>query len=191
MEQLGERISLLLLLLTIMNLSASPYPLFIVLSYAVYEVGHLFFAKIVGAGITDFKTSLCRLSIKYDCTSISYFKESLVCGGGVIFNLAFFAVFSAPVFRYSEKLTFFSLCNLSLALMNLYPVSVLDGGGVLRCTMYSIFNEKTAERVLKLTSFIFAFVLWLFAVYLQLVFSSNISMFFISILLLIELCFSL
>jgi len=191
MEQLGERISLLLLLLTIMNLSASPYPFFILLSYVVHECGHLFFAKVVGPGITDFKTSLCRLCIKYDCTSVSYFRESLVCGGGVIFNLVFFAIFAAPVFRFSEKLVFFSLCNLSLALMNLYPVSVLDGGGILRCTVYSVFKEKTAKRILKLTSFAFAFILWLFAVYLQLVFSSNISMFFISILLLIELCFSL
>ena len=191
MESLGEKIGLVLILLTTMNISSSPHPLILILCYAIHETGHLFFAYITGARIRDFKTSLCRLSIKYDCAGISYMREALVCGGGIIFNLVFALIFAAPVFKFNENIAFFTVCNISLALMNLYPVTVLDGGGILRCLAYRFSSGERANRFLSSVSFVFSFILWLFAVYLQLVFSSNISMFFISILLLIELCFSL
>ncbi len=190
MESLGEKIGLILILLTTMNISSSPHPLILILCYGIHEAGHLFFAYIMGAGITDFKTSLLRLSIKYDCSSISYMREALVCGGGIIFNLLFALIFAAPVFDFNEKIGFFKVCNISLAIMNLYPVTVLDGGGILRCVAYRFSGGERAKRIVSSVSFVFAFVLWLFAVYLQLVFSADPSVFLISVLLLVEFCFA-
>ena len=74
--------------------------------------------------------------------------------------------------------------------MNLYPVNMLDGGNVLRCVLNRFFSEGLTLRICAVVSFIFIFILWLFAVYLQLIFSADISFFLISVFLLIELCFS-
>ncbi|MBR7101603.1 MAG: site-2 protease family protein [Clostridia bacterium] len=188
MESLGEKISFILLLLTTMNISSSPHPLLLILCYGIHEMGHIVFAYLSGARLTDFKTSLCKLSIKYDCSCISYSKEALVCAGGIIFNLLFALIFAAPVFNFNENFAFLTVCNLSLALMNLYPVTVLDGGNIVRCIAYRFAVGDTAKKITSAISFVFAFILWLFAVYLQLVFSSNVSVFLISVLLLIEFC---
>ena len=109
MESLGEKIGLVLILLTTMNISSSPHPLILILCYGIHEAGHLFFAYVTGAKIKNFKASLLRLNIKYDCSEISYMKEALVCGGGIIFNLLFALIFAAPVFDFNEKIGFFKV----------------------------------------------------------------------------------
>jgi len=191
MERLGEKLAFLMFFITVMNISASPYPFVIVLTYLIHEAGHLFFAHVTGARIEGIGGSLFRLKIKYQCMGISYGKEALVCLGGIIFNFAFALIFSAPVFDFSEKTDFFVLCNISLGIMNLYPVAVLDGGNSLRCVAYSLFTQERAEKILLCISFVFTFLLWLLTTYLQLIFSADVSVFFISIILIIEFCFSL
>ena len=190
MESLGEKIGFVLILLTTMNISSSPHPLILILCYGIHEAGHLFFAYVTGAKIKNFKASLLRLNIKYDCSGISYMKEALVCGGGIIFNLLLFLIFAAPVFDFNEKIGFFKVCNLSLAIKNLYPVTVLDGGGILRCLAYRLSSRAHADSIISSVSFAFAFIMWIFAVYLQLVFSADPSIFLISVLLLVEFCFT-
>ncbi len=191
MESLGEKLSFLLFFITVMNISSSPYPLAIVLCYIIHECGHLFFAYMCGAKIEGMGGALFRLKIRYECMGISYIKEALICLGGALFNFLFALIFAAPVFDFSEKASFFVVCNLSLGIMNLYPVTVLDGGNALRCIVHGLFIKDTAEKVLLCVSFVFAFLLWLFSVYLQLIFSADVSVFLISVLLIIEFCFSL
>ena len=190
MDALGEKVGFLLFVFTVMNVSTSPHPIMLLICYGVHEAGHLFFAYITGAGISSFRTSLCRLSIKYDCSGISYIRECFVVGGGIIFNFLLAFVFSLPVMPKNDTVSFFVLCNLSLALMNLYPVNILDGGNMLKCILNYLFSEEKARKILTVISFIFAFILWLFSVYLQLIFSADVSIFLISVLLLMELCFS-
>jgi hypothetical protein len=48
-----------------------------------------------------------------------------------------------------------------------------------------------AEKLHKWISFFSAVLMWLFSVYMQIIFSTNISLLFISIFLLIRLCFSI
>ena len=94
------------------------------------------------------------------------------------------------MFKFNENFAFLTVCNISLALMNLYPVTVLDGGGIVRCIVFRLTGGDTAKKITSAVSFVFVFFLWFFAVYLQLVFSSNVSVFLISVLLLIEFCFA-
>ncbi|MBO5374708.1 MAG: site-2 protease family protein [Clostridia bacterium] len=189
MDKIGEKIGFFAFFLTIMSVSSSPHPLLLGLCYLIHESGHLIFAKINGVGMNKLKIGSFRLSLSYDCSMVSYGKELLVCAGGIIFNLAFFLVFNFFKSK-SEGISFFAFCNLSLALMNLYPISTLDGGRILKCLSMLLFNAKRAEQICRVCSFFFAFILWLCAVYLQLVFDSNVSLFFISVFLLVELCFS-
>ena len=176
------------LLFTMMSISGSPHPLMLILAYVVHEIGHLFFAKKVGAKIKKFKLRAMHLSLAYDCTKITYKKEILVQLGGIIFNLITAAIFYLiPLFSH-DTCRFFMLCNLSLALMNLYPVSILDGAGVLKSILLLKLRQDVAEKISDTVSLIAVFIMWIFSVYLQLVFSSNLSLFFISVLLMIELC---
>ncbi|MBR2295923.1 MAG: site-2 protease family protein [Clostridia bacterium] len=190
MDKIGEKIGFLAVLLTMMSISSSPYPMMLILAYIIHELGHIIIAKINHIPMRKFKIGSFRLSLSYDCSGVPYKKELFVCLGGIAFNLLFASLMAILKLYKYDSISFFILCNLSLALMNLYPVSTLDGGGILKCLLMMLFDTEKAEKISKIISLIAVFILWLCAVYLQLVFDSNISMLFISIFLLIELCFS-
>lgn len=186
-----DKLAILSILFTVLSISVSPHPLILVICYAIHELGHLFFATLVGAKIKKFKLGAFHLCLSYDCTEISYLKEMLVCFGGIIFNvISALILLLIPIFK-GEIIDFFILCNFSLALMNLYPASILDGGGVLRSFLYIITSQEKADKIARGVSIISTLILWLISVYLQLVLSSNLSLLVISIVILIELCFSL
>ncbi|MBO5211931.1 MAG: site-2 protease family protein [Clostridia bacterium] len=188
--KLGDIAGFLAVFITMMSVSSSPHPIILILCYLIHETGHLAFVKLTGARAQRMSVGGFRLCLHYDCSRISYRKEFFVCAGGIIFNLlTAISVIALPL-RENEGLTFFILCNFSLALMNLYPVATLDGGGIMKCIAKSFLDEARAERLCKRLSFVFVFVMWLCAVYLQLMFDSNISFLFISVFLLVELCFS-
>ncbi|MBO5286632.1 MAG: site-2 protease family protein [Clostridia bacterium] len=189
MDELGENLSTLGLLFTLMSLSTSPHPFILILCYIIHELGHMTFARLTGAKIGKMRAGVFHLSLSYDCSRLTYGKEILVCAGGIIFNLLSVAITCFFPFLQGEVYDFFKICSISLALMNLYPISILDGGGILKGVLLLILPEGVAEKASEVSSFIFAILMWLLAVYLQLVFSSNLSLFFISVLLLIQLCF--
>ncbi|MBQ3017507.1 MAG: site-2 protease family protein [Clostridia bacterium] len=186
-----DKLAILSILFTALSISVSPHPLILVICYAIHELGHLFFATLVGAKIKKFKLGAFHLCLSYDCTEISYLKEMLVCFGGIIFNvISALILLLIPIFK-GEVIDFFVLCNLSLALMNLYPAAILDGGGVLHSFLYIVTSQEKADKISRGVSIISTLILWLISVYLQLVLSSNLSLLVISIVILIELCFSL
>ena len=137
-----------------------------------------------------FRVGAFHLSLSYDCSQIGYGRELLICLGGIIFNVIA-TVVALPLIKLVPNTDFFITCNLSLALMNLYPVSILDGGGALKSLLMIITNEDKAEKISRGVSVFAIILMWLVSIYLQLVFSSNISLLFISILLIVELCLSL
>lgn len=189
--KIKEILSIFAILFSIMNISLTKSPFLLVLSYVIHEIGHIFFAKILGAQISKISGGVFRLSISYDTKNLSFFKEAIVCSGGIIFNLIFALVISLLNTSNNDTLSTIFVFNVSLALMNLYPISILDGGGILKALILSKIQGEVAEKVVKWVSFFFAILLWLISVYLQIVFSSNISLLFISIYLLIHLCFSI
>ena len=189
--KIKEILSIAAILFSIMNISLTKSPLTLALSYIIHEIGHVFFAKALGAKISKIRGGVFHLSISYDTNNLSFLKEALVCGGGIIFNLLFALIIFIVNTSKNDTLSTFFAFNISLALMNLYPVSILDGGGILKSLIYSKIQGDVAEKLIKYVSFFFALLLWLISVYLQIILSTNISLLFISIYLLIHLCFSL
>lgn len=190
MEGMSEKLGGVALVFTMIALGTSPHPVILVLCYLIHEAGHLVLSQIVGAKMKRFKIGALHLSLSYDSSGLSYGQEMAVQAGGIIFNLlSAVLVCPLPALK-TEAWQFFTVCNFSLALMNLYPVSILDGGGLLKNAISLIWSGDVAEKASKIVSFIFAVFMWLVAVYLQIVFSSNLSLFIISVLLLVELCFS-
>lgn len=188
--KIGELISFLVIFVTMLSISASPHPIILMLCYLIHEAGHLFFAKITGTRVRKIGASSFKLCIYYDTNKISYKKELLVCSGGIIFNVIFAILPYVFCPGGSDVISFFSICNLSLAIMNLCPIDTLDGGGMIKSILKCVISENRAERLCKSLSLLFTIAMWLIAVYIQLIFNSSISFFAISIILLVKLCFS-
>ena len=153
MDSLGEKLGGVALVFTMIALGTSPHPVILVLCYLIHEAGHLVFSRIVGAKMKRFKIGVLHLSLSYDSTGLSYGREMAVQAGGIIFNLlsaVFVCLF--PALR-TEGWQFFTACNFSLAFMNLYPVSILDGGGILKNTISLIWSGDVAEKASKIVSF--------------------------------------
>ncbi len=191
MKKQNKMLSILAVLFSLLSISLSKSPILIILSYLIHETGHLAFAKIVGAKTHKIQGGVFHLSISYDSYNLSYLKEALVCSGGIIFNLIFSLLFYILNTSNSDTLSTLFVMNLSLAIMNLYPISILDGGGIIKSLFLWKMSGEVAEKAYKFISFIFAILLWLLSVYLQIIFSSNVSLLFISIFLLVKLCYSI
>ena len=191
MNKLKNAINLLLIVLSLISISASVHPFLLTLCYLVHESGHIIATKLCNGKIRKISVGVYKLAIGYDSYDLSYKQELLVSISGVIFNLIFaFAVFLLGN-KESEVYKFLINCNLSLAIINLYPVSVLDGGRILKLSLLSLFLEEKAEKISKTVSFVCAILLWFVCIYIQLAINANISMLFISVYLLIQLCFSI
>ena len=190
MDTVSEKLSILAIMVSAVSLSASPHPIVLIACYFIHEIGHMVFSYFVGAKMRKFKIGALHLSLSYDTTMLSYKREILVQMGGIIFNmLSVIIVLALPILQ-GDVCDFFVVASISLALMNLYPISVLDGGGLLKNILLILFPQGIAEKFSKAISFIAAILLWLVSVYLQLMFASNFSLYFISVLLLVELCFT-
>lgn len=185
---ISEKLGVLALAVSMLSLGSSKYPFVLILCYIIHELGHLFFSKLMGARAKSFKIGGMHLSIFYDSSNLSYKREIVVQLGGIIFNLlsALF-VYILPIFR-GDVSVFFVVASISLALMNLYPVSILDGGGVFKNILLLCTSEENAQRVSRGVWFASAILMWLISVYLQIFFVSNLSLFLISVLLLVQLC---
>ena len=184
-----NKLALFSIFLTIASISVTPYPEMLVISYLLHELGHMFFARVVGAKMKKIKIGTLHLSLSYDPSKISYLKEMIICFGGIIFNIISALIFLALPIK-GEGRDFFIICNFSLAIMNLYPASILDGGGILRCFLKMTLPYQISEKISRGVSVFAIILLWLLCVYFQLVFVSNLSLFIISIILLVETCFS-
>ena len=187
----ANKLSILSIVLTFFSISASPHPWVLIIVYAIHELGHLFFATILGAKIKKFNIGAFHLSLSYDCSYISYKKEFLVCLGGIAFNVVSATLAYVLPFGKSEIFDFFVICSLALAFMNLYPAKILDGGGLLRSFLYIITAKEKADKISGAVSVFAIILIWLISVYFLLVFSSSFSLFAISVALLLELCFSI
>ncbi len=191
MNNQKKAIAILVGAFSLIGISASPHPFLLTLSYLFHEAGHIISAKLCKGKIRKISVGVFKLAIGYDMYSLSYKREFLVTISGILCNL--FLAFSAFMLNKSggEQLSFLVACNLSLALVNLYPVSVLDGGRILKLTLLAFLSPQKAEKISDRVSFFCAILLWLASVYLQLVFNANSSMLLISVYLLVQLCFSI
>jgi membrane-associated protease RseP (regulator of RpoE activity) len=189
MEKLSDRLSIFAAIFTTLSLGTSPHPFILVLCYIIHEVGHITLAKIAGAKIKKLKIGSFHLSLSYDCSELSYKREILVQLGGIIFNLTSAGILSLFSDFGGGSVDFFIICSLCLAVMNLYPASVLDGGGVLKSILLLKMDEDRAVRIFKSVSLVCIILMWMLSVYLQIIFCANLSLFVISVVLLVELCF--
>lgn len=105
-----------------------------------------------------------------------------VCGPTA--NLVIFGVLIVNfyIFKIEQSLVFATL-NLVIAVFNLLPVSGLDGGTLLTLFMSKFTNIYKAESIVRIITVLFAFIAFLFGVYLWVSGTVNISLFIVAVYL--------
>ena len=159
--------------------------LFLIIGAAlIHEAGHIITAKILRVPSCGASPAFLGLSLKYDFSAVSYGKEAAVSAAGGIFNLAA-CVVTYLVFRDGGIYpVFFIFSNLSLALFNLLPVSPLDGSGVILAVLSMVTSAERADRITRYLSAAFGAAFFVFCIYVQLKVGTNLSLMFISVVLL-------
>lgn len=172
----------------VLLLSDTPYLLPMLFAVLLHELGHLLCAVILKIRIRRFNMSM--LGARFETEGkLSYTDEFLLAMAGPLFGSLGFLLTVRYALKYSsvpfcaDFLLPFSMISLELTLFNLIPLSTLDGGRMLESLLCKTFSLDVANRILKITSFLTLFCLWLFSVYMLLKITSGLSMFvFCSIL---------
>ena len=114
----------------------------------------------------------------------------MISFAGVILNLILFLIFLFlfKIFNLGV-FNFFAVCNLSLAIFNILPVRMLDGGNIIYLVLLNRFASKTAEKILDVVSCIFLVILTLLCYAISKNFKINFSLFIITIYLILNLFF--
>lgn len=160
-----------ILFLAVMLLSC-PAPFSLICAVAAHEAGHILCAALLGLPKPRlcFKTAGVRLS--YTGTHSPAKNLAVVLAG------SFFGTLLALIPLFPRQ---FRLYSLGLAAMNLLPVSCLDGGGALLCTLEHFFLPDRAYRTAKTVSDITVILFCAFCIAVQLKTGANVSLMAVSV----------
>ncbi len=143
------------------------YSLLFIASAFVHEMSHLFFLYRYGAQINRVSLYPFGVDICADTRRLSYKKEIVCTLAGSISNLVLAAV--SVLFMHlcpSPLLLFFTMCNLSLGILNLIPLSFFDGGKALRLILYDSLDIDKAFYVHKFLDIVSALIFSCFALFI-------------------------
>jgi stage IV sporulation protein FB len=115
-----------------------------------------------------------------------YAAELAVASGGPFISLAMAAI-AYPMGDSWESAALFSSVSLGVGLLNLLPVSGLDGGRMLSCALSLTVGERAAGSVLRLSTGLTLGCLWLLSVYALLRLSEMLTLFAFTLCLLLKL----
>lgn len=171
-------LGLLVLLAVLEDRSAVLVPLAAMLCH---EFGHIIAMRILKVGIRSVEITPFGAEIKsIPKGGMTLFEEILIFSSGATANIICAAV-ALPLQFY-----FFSLCSIALAVINLLPISSLDGGCIFEAIVVRLF-PISAYRITSAVSAVFIFIVWLAATYLMLLAGGNISLFIFCIYMFISL----
>ena len=134
--------------------------------------------RLCRVGVTEITLYPFGADIRRPGELTSYRSDFLIYGAGIAANLA--AALLCLPWRAREPVIFFQLCNLMLAALNMMPVSLLDGGGMMHCVLCRYCGYVKAERIGDKISFLTVVILWIFSLYILFYTSSNFSLFLLS-----------
>ena len=146
------------------------------LAAAFHEVGHLLAARLLGIPIRSLRLDLLGARMDTVGRMMTYGEEWLLAAAGPLFSL----LLSLGLFCLWEISPFtklLSCASLLLGGLNLLPIRSFDGGRMLASSISYFFGERTSDYVLRLTSFLFLFLLWAVSVYFLLLAGDGLSLF--------------
>ena len=146
------------------------------LAAAFHEVGHLLAARLLGIPIRSLRLDLLGARMDTVGRMMTYGEEWLLAASGPLFSL----LLSLGLFCLWEISPFaklLSCASLLLGGLNLLPIRSFDGGRMLASSISYFFGERTSDYILRLTSFLFLFLLWAVSVYFLLLAGDGLSLF--------------
>lgn len=146
------------------------------LAAAFHEIGHLLAAKWLGIPIRSLRLDLLGARMDAVGRLLSYGEEWLLCAAGPLFSFLLSAGLSV-FWQNSSFARLLSCASLLLGVLNLLPIRSFDGGRMLAVAVSAAFGENVSDYILKLTSFLFLFLLWAVSVYFLLRAGDGLSMF--------------
>lgn len=152
----------------------APFPFF--LAAAIHESAHILCAFLLGMGLPRIKFDSAWIKLEYRQCSLAW-KKIMLCLSGPLAGILCGIVFIS--FRS------FSLFSLSLAAINILPLSCFDGGGILREVCANFMLPDTAWKVTRAVSVITVIALWILSAVVQLTAGSNYTLLFLSTVLVV------
>lgn len=162
-----------------------------IFSSFIHEVGHIVAMYFKGHAIKEIKIKFFSIDIiDNDRSIISYENDLLILISGSIFNfiasllsMIFYHFFLIGTFKYLAYI------NMLIGILNLMPISSLDGGQILYMLLSKIFSIDKTYIICEIVSFIFLFPLSVLGFIILLNSKYNFSLLFICCYLIYFLLF--
>lgn len=154
----------------------------ILLAALVHELGHVAVAKLLGARIRLCRTGISGVSLRYDFSLISPAREAVICLAGPLTGV----VILLCAYR-SGSMSYFAGASAALAVLNLLPISYLDGGCALSAMLSVILPPDAVWQICRALSVTFTLGLWCAAVVMMLRAGGDISVMAAAVYLLYRL----
>lgn len=147
----------------------------ILAAVTIHETGHLFAILLGGEKVDGIRITPFGLIIQRRDRICSYEKDLLILLAGPFANLVTGLLLSG---HPNPVLAALAQASLSFCIVNILPVSSLDGGRALEILIRLLFPKLPAGRILRVLSFGTLFCLWIVSVYLMLTGLGGFSLFF-------------
>ena len=149
----------------------------------LHEIGHIIATLICKRNISYVKINAFSVDIIQKDSFLPYSQELFILICGPILNIISYVIFQSvySIIRI-EILESFAVQNLLIGIMNLLPISSLDGGQILSIILKKFFDDEKSYRISCVISVIFIVPLISLGFYLFLK-SFNVSIFILMIYL--------
>ena len=146
----------------------------------VHECGHLLAARLLRIRFRGMRLDFLGARLDIAGQMLSFGEEWLLAAAGPIISLLA-ALLGALFWSASPAAQIFSCASLVLGLVNLLPIRSFDGGRMLECSLSAVLGPHHTRIVMRGTSLVFLFLLWLLAVYFLLRAGDGLSLFCFSL----------
>lgn len=197
----------LLLLLSILFSSNLKYTLIYLICAAAHELGHLAAAKFLRIKISEMSFDIAGAKIVPAGQIMSYRSEFLLCAAGPLASVLLSAISMWSVIHLGAKISIpyvysiinsdsidkqaalllISVFSLLQAAINLIPISDFDGGRMMNSVIVFFFGERVGQCCSKITTFIFALILWMASVYVLIRAGQGLSLFSFSLCMFLKI----
>ena len=143
----------------------------------LHEFGHIGVMWLSDLGIREIGITPYGFEIQTKRGYSSFLEEISVSLAGCAVNFIFALLF----YRFGGVWERFSLASISLGILNILPITCLDGGEALEAALCLKLLPDTAERICRVVSLVMLFLLWLPAVYIFMFSGYNYSLFILCV----------
>lgn len=156
----------------------------------LHEMGHVIAMVYLNVNLKKLHFRAYCVDIVFDDCNIKIDKQILIAFSGVICNFVLFVLFLIAFLIFNFKVLYvFAICNLSLAIFNILPISSLDGGNIFYLFLLKKFESKTAEKLVDIFSCVLLITLSILCFLLMKNFKFNFSLGLVTLYLILNLFF--